>query len=183
MKLLGGCLLCHFLFCLFLFSPILGHQYVLCYFISGEVYSQIRIRFPPSGYIMYQYHFLLLHYHHAFFLNVLNGYDGSFPHRIIYCSSEENIHWWLLTTLCSEDNCRIISTGYLYLNRCNCAVWYLVDLFILCSRIQKIFGWRQHMPGYSLSSQEVWGGLDFFNKYVPDDVPIWHLEGVPCFHQ
>ena len=109
----GGCLLCCLLFCLFLFSPILIHQSALRYFSSGGVYSRIWIKTPPWGYIIYQYHLILLQYQHAFFPRLFNRGDGSFPRSVIRCRPEDNAPWWLLTTLCSEYNHRIIGPGHL----------------------------------------------------------------------
>ena len=131
----GGYLLCCLLFCHSILSPIISHHYALRYFISGEVDYQTRTRVPPGGYIMYQSHILLLNCHRALFLHLLNRYGGFFPHRFIHCSSEENVPWWLLKNVLSEDNHRITCTGYLYLNRCNRAAWYFVYLFRLGSRI------------------------------------------------
>ena len=113
MQFLGGCLLCCFLFCLFFFYPILTHQSALCYFSSGEVYYRNITRVLPGGFIIYQYHLLLMQYHHAFFLHFLNRDDCSFSHSTIRCILENNFPVLLLRTLFSEYNHRIISPGYL----------------------------------------------------------------------
>ena len=84
MQLWGECLLCCFLFCLSLFSPILSHQSVLRYFNIGEVDSRNRIRVPRVGYIIYQYQLLLIRYIHAFLLRILNRDACSFSHNFIH---------------------------------------------------------------------------------------------------
>ena len=124
-----------FPFFLFLLSPIFIHQSVLYYFIRGDAYSQTIIRVTPGCFIFYQSHLLLLQYRHVLFLNFFNRQDCSFPQNLIRCSSKNNFPWLLLRTLCSEDNHRIIGTGYLYLNRSNFVVLYIVDFFSLGSRI------------------------------------------------
>ena len=88
-----------FLFSFFLFSPILGHKSVLCYFISGGVYSQTQIRFLHSGYIIFKYHLLFLQYHHTFYFYLLTRDDGLLPRSFICCSLEVNDIWLLLTAL------------------------------------------------------------------------------------
>ena len=134
MQLPGGCFLYYFLFCLFLLSPIFSHQSVLSQFSSGDLDALNRIGVIPGSYIIIQYHLLLLHYHHTFYFCFFNMDDGLFPHSIICWHSGVNVIWWLLNNLCSEDNRRIIVPGFFCLNRCNCTVWYLIDLFILGSR-------------------------------------------------
>ena len=133
-KLSGGFILCCLIFCLLLLSTILIHQSVLRYFISSKVDARTRNRVLPGGYIIIQSQLILLQYHHTFSFHFLNRDDGLFPQSVIYCSSKDNNTWWLLTILCLEDNHRIIGTGFLYLNRCNCAAWYLIDLFRLGNR-------------------------------------------------
>ena len=114
MQLSGGCLLCCFLFCLLLFSPILVYHSVLRYFSSGKIYSRAWIMVPHVGFIFYQYHlYLFIYDRRVFFLHILNRDDCYFSHSIICCSLENNVPWWLLHTLCSEDNHRIISPGNL----------------------------------------------------------------------
>ena len=64
-KLVVGCILVCFIFCLLFFSSILRHHPELRYFYSGEVYSWNQIRVLPSGnvvIIILQYHLLLLQY-------------------------------------------------------------------------------------------------------------------------
>ena len=61
MNLSCGCLLCCYLFSLFLFYPILFHLYKLCQFNSGEVDPLIRIIVPPGGGVLiFQFYFLLI---------------------------------------------------------------------------------------------------------------------------
>ena len=78
-----------FLFCLFLFYHILRKWSALHYFNSGEVDARTQIRVLPGGYIIFQYHLILLQYHHIFSFNFLNRDDGLFPHRAIRCSLDE----------------------------------------------------------------------------------------------
>ena len=130
----GSCLIFCYIFCLFLFSPILSHQSALRYFGSGDVDYRTRIRVLPSGFIIYKSRLLLMQYLHRFSLRFLDRYEGSFRYSAIHCSSEDNITWWLLTTLFSQDSHSIIHPDVLYLNICNCAAWYLVDFFSLGSR-------------------------------------------------
>ena len=128
-------------FFFFLFSTILSHQSVLRYFSSGEVYAWTRIRVLPGAYIIIKSHLLLLQYHNTLSLDWFNMGCGLFTHSIIRCSSEENVSWWLFTTLCLEYSHRIIDPGLLYLNRCNCAVLYIIYLFRL--------GYRRYLDGGS----------------------------------
>ena len=60
MQLSGGCLLCCFLCCPLLLSPILRQQSILRYFSSGEVDSHTQIRVTHGGLIIYQSHLLLI---------------------------------------------------------------------------------------------------------------------------
>ena len=101
------------------------------YFSNGWVYTQNRIRFPPGGFITYQYHFLFFQYHHALFVQFLTSDDCFFPHRFIRCSLDNNVPWQWLPDLFLEGKHRIISSGYLYLNRYNCTAWYIVYFFSL----------------------------------------------------
>ena len=67
----------------------------------------------------------------------LSWYDGYFPPSLILCSSEDNVTRKFLTTIWLEDKNRTTCTGFLYLNRCNCMAWYLIDLFRT--------GYRRHL--------------------------------------
>ena len=80
-----------FPFCLLFFSPIISHQSVLRYFSISEVDSQTRFRVIPEGFIIYQYHLLLMRCHHKIFLHLLNRYYGSFPHRNTYAAAWREI--------------------------------------------------------------------------------------------
>ena len=84
MNLYFGCLLCCYLFCLFLFYPIFIHLYTLCHFGSGEVDSWSQIRFPPSGGVfIFQFCLILLKYHHKLYLHILKRDDSSLSHCVI----------------------------------------------------------------------------------------------------
>ena len=139
MQLLGGRILCCFLFCLLLLSPILSHQYALRFFISGEVDSWNLIRFISGGYTIFEYHLIFLHYIHIFSFPFLNWYGGSFLCSFICCSSEDNIYILFLNPLYLEDNHRIIVYGLFYLNRCNGVAFYPIDFFCVGSG-QNLYG-------------------------------------------
>ena len=82
-QILGGCLLCCFLFCLFLFSPIISHQFELHDFSSSRVDPQNRIRVLLGGYIIFQSHLIFLNYCYIFSIHFLNMYHGPFIHSVI----------------------------------------------------------------------------------------------------
>ena len=122
-----------FTFWLFFFPPILSHQSILCYFVSGEVDSRIRIRIPSGGFILHQSHLILLQCQNTLFLHFFNSDDCLFPHIVLFCIFGDIFTLWFLPNLWLEDNHRIISPSYLYLNSYKCFTWYLVYLFRLGS--------------------------------------------------
>ena len=128
-NILGGCLLCCFLFCLFLLHNILVHSSELHYFSSSEVNFQTLIRVLTGGYIIFQYLLLLFQYLYIYIFLFLELKWCSFPHSVMCCSLEENMFRLLLNPIFLEDNHRIISFCLLYLNRCNGVACYPIDVF------------------------------------------------------
>ena len=146
-----------FPFCLFLFSPILIHYYLLRYFSSGEVDTWTRIIVIPGGYIIFHSHLLLLNYLHIFSLSLLNMYDSALPFTASYAAARRKIFL---------DDCWLtFSRRKPYYHR----FWFLVPQYfqlcgIICSWflqpwIQKILGRRQIIPGCLLLFHYGWGGV------------------------
>ena len=126
-----GCLLCCYIFRLFLFSPILSHLYTLCHFNSGEVYSRSRIRVPPGGGVLvYQFYFTVLKYHHKLFLHLLKRGGSLLSHRVIRSLPGKNVSGWLSsTTLCLDDHHKVVGPCHLQFIRCECVFCNLIDAF------------------------------------------------------
>ena len=134
MNLYFGYLLCCYLFCLFLFSPIFIHLYTLCHFDIGEVDSWSQIRFPPSGGVLIcQFCLILLKYHHKLYLHILKRDDSSLLHCVIRWRPEKIFSRWLLiTTLCSDDQNKVVGPCRKQLNGYKCVFWNLIDAFCRC---------------------------------------------------
>ena len=130
-------------FSLLLLSPIIINQSVLWYFSSGEVDYRTWIRVLPGCYIIFQSHLILMQYDHLLLMQYDNifsphswiGMTVLFNHNFICCILEDNVTRLLFNKFFPEGNHNIIGPGFLYLNRCNCVAWYLIDIFRLGSRI------------------------------------------------
>ena len=131
MNLYCGCLLYCYLFCLFLFYPILIRLSILCHFNSGELDSQSRIRFPPGDDVLiWQFCLLLLKYHHKFSLNILKRKGSSISQCFICCCPERNVsRWFSSATLHSDDHHRVVGTCCKQINRYKCVFLNLIDNF------------------------------------------------------
>ena len=131
MDLSCGCLICCYLFCLLLFSPIIVHLFMLCHFNSGEVDSWCWIRVPPGdGVLILQFYLPLLKYHHKSSLHLLYREDSLISHFVIRCRSEKSDYLLLLnTTLCWDDQNRFVGIFRKQPNRCKCVLWNLIYAF------------------------------------------------------
>ena len=170
MNLYCGCLICCYLFCLFLFFTIISHLLTLCNFNSSEIYYWSRIRVPPGGGVLIcQLYLLLLKYHHKSSLHLPKSYYRLLLHSVIYCHLDRNDSWWLLiTTLLLDDHHRLVGTCHNQLNRCKC---------LFCNMI---YDFRRFLDGgytclcifYHVGRDE--GEETRFRKSILDYVASWY---------
>ena len=93
-----------------------------------------QVRQSDIDYIIFHSRLILLQYLHMLSLCLLNFDDVSFTHSGIRCILEDKITILFFNPILLEDNHRIIYPGLFYLNRCNCAVWYTIDVLSIVSR-------------------------------------------------
>ena len=166
-----------------LLSPILSHQYTLCYFNIGYLDSWIRIRVNTGGhitYIIFQYRPILLQYLDILFLCLLKLDWGLFPHSVVRWILGDKIPRWFFNSLCFEYKHSIICPNFFLLGRCNGVEFYPIGLFSLGYRRDLDRGSTLLDVGGKVVSTE---GGSFFYKTFPGDVAGGHLKGFPCLQQ